>query len=82
MSKHDTVWQEQRLEELLYTDLDPVSKVQKIVSLGLSEEAANSLVERHQLGLQNAVYYESLDFIDDDDAYVDTETDEFGFFTD
>ncbi len=75
MSKHDIAWQEQRLEELLYTDLDPVSKVQKIVNLGFSEETANSLVERHQLGLQNAVYYETLDFVDEDD-----DEDSFGFF--
>ena len=67
MIKHDIAWQEQRLEELLYADLDPVSKVQRIVDLGFSEEMANGLVERQQLGLQNTVYYESLDFVDDDE---------------
>ena len=77
MSKNDIAWQEQRLDELLYADLDPVTKVQMIVDLGFSEETANSLVERHQLGLQNTVYYESLDFVDDDD-----ERDDLGYFAD
>lgn len=65
MSQKDIAWQERRLEELLYTDLDPVSKVQQIMRLGFNEEAANELVERHQLGLQSPVYYERLDFVDD-----------------
>lgn len=77
MSEHDIAWQERRLEELLYTDLDPVSKVQKIVRLGFSEEAANDLVERHQLGLQNTAYYETLDFVEGDE-----DDDELGFFAD
>ena len=67
MSDRDIAWQERRLDEVLYTDLDPVSKVQQIIRLGFSEDTANDLVERHQLGLNNLVYYERLDFIDDDD---------------
>ena len=66
MSDRDIAWQERRLDEVLYTDLDPVSKVQQIIRLGFSEDTANDLVERHQLGLNNLVYYERLDFIDDD----------------
>jgi len=66
MSDRDA-WQERRLDEVLYTDLDPVSKVQQIIRLGFSEDTANDLVERHQLGLNNMVYYERLDFIEDDD---------------
>ena|GEM_PF-1941303 len=67
MSDRDIAWQERRLDEVLYTDLDPVSKVQQIIRLGFSEDTANDLVERHQLGLQSPVYYERLDFIDTDD---------------
>jgi hypothetical protein len=51
-----------KLDEVLYADLDPISKVQRLIDLGLSEDEANDLVERHQLGLKNLVYYESLDF--------------------
>lgn len=67
MSERDVVWQERRLEEILFSDTDPVSKVQQIIRLGFDPEVADEIVERHQLGSQSLVYYERLDFADLDD---------------
>ena len=68
MSDQNAVWQERRLEEILFTDTDPVSKVQQIIKLGFDPEIADEIVERHQLGSQSLVYYERLDFADVDDV--------------
>jgi hypothetical protein len=69
MSEHDVVWQERRLEEILFSSTDPVSKVQQIIRLGFDPEVADEIVERHQLGTKAPVYYERLDFADlDEDA--------------
>jgi hypothetical protein len=68
MSERDVVWQERRLEEILFSNTDPVSKVQQIIRLGFDPEVADEIVERHQLGANQApVYYERLDFADLDD---------------
>ena len=67
MSEHDVVWQERRLEEILFSSTDPVSKVQQIIRLGFDPEVADEIVERHQLGSKAPVYYERLDFADLDD---------------
>lgn len=66
MSDRDKMLQERRLDEVLNTDLDAVSKVQRVMRLGFTESAASRLVERHQLGLQMPVFYEHLDLVDDD----------------
>lgn len=63
MSENDVLWQERRLEEILYSSADPLKKVQHIIKLGFEPEAADQIVERHQIGLQTPmVYYERLDF--------------------
>ena len=67
MSERDVIWQEHRLEEILYSSADPVSKVQQIIRLGFDPEVADEIVERHQMGTQAPVYYERLDFADLDD---------------
>jgi hypothetical protein len=67
MSERDAVWQERRLEEILFSNTDPVSKVQQIIRLGFDPEVADEIVERHQLGTQAPVYYERLDFAELDD---------------
>ena len=67
MSERDVIWQEHRLEEILYSNADPVSKVQQIIRLGFDPEVADEIVERHQMGTQTPVYYERLDFADLDD---------------
>jgi hypothetical protein len=67
MSERDAVWQERRLEEILFSNTDPVSKVQQIIRLGFDPEVADEIVERHQIGTQAPVYYERLDFADLDD---------------
>jgi hypothetical protein len=68
MSERNVLWQERRLEEILFSNTDPVSKVQQIIRLGFDPEVADEIVERHQLGSSQApVYYERLDFADLDD---------------
>ena len=62
MSDSDMLWQERRLEEILFSNSDAGSKVQQIIRLGFEPETADALVERHQLGTQAPVYYETLDF--------------------
>lgn len=64
-----TIWQERRLEEILMSSIDPVSKVRQIMGLGFSEEAADDIVERYQTGQQAPVYYERLDFDDEEPLY-------------
>jgi hypothetical protein len=76
MSERDVVWQERRLEEILFSSIDPVSKVQQIVRLGFDPEVADEIVERHQIGSQAPVYYERLDFADlDDEAELEEDDD-------
>ena len=62
MNDRDMVWQERRLEEILFSNSDANSKVQQIIRLGFEPETADALVERHQLGMDAPVYYETLDF--------------------
>jgi hypothetical protein len=59
--------QERAVEEILLSQRDPVSKVQQIMKLGLEEEEANELVSRYQIGQMSPVYYERLNFEDEDD---------------
>lgn len=74
MSDKDVLWQERRLEEILYSSADPVTKVQHIIRLGFDPDAADQIVERHQVGLQTPmVYYERLDFDGHDESKYDTE---------
>ena len=67
MSKHDQAWQETRIDEILESNIDDVSKVRQIMHLGFEGEVADEIVERHQLGTVAPVYYETLVFDDYDD---------------
>ncbi len=67
MSSRDYIHQEQRLDEILFSNIDSLSKVQHIINLGFDPEVADEIVERHQTGSREAVYYERLDFADLDD---------------
>ncbi len=71
MSKENILHREQRLEDILFSDLDPIKKSQKIVKLGFDQEVADEIVDRHQIGTRGPVYYERLDFADIDDD-IDT----------
>lgn len=62
MNDRDMVWQERRLEEILFSNSDAYSKVQQIIRLGFESETADALVERHQMGMDAPVYYETLEF--------------------
>lgn len=67
MTKRNHLQQEQRLEEILFSNIDAASKAQRIIHLGFDPEVADEIVERHQAGAQAPVYYERLDFADLDD---------------
>jgi hypothetical protein len=71
MSERDIAWQERRLEEILFSNTDALSKVQQITRLGFDPEVADQLVERHQMGSQMPAYYESLAF---EQNYADEDT--------
>ena len=73
MSEHDAAWQEKRLEEILDSNINAISKVQRVIHLGFEPEVADEIVERHQLGAMAPVYYETLVFSDADDDYYDVE---------
>lgn len=75
MSERDIVWQERRLEEILYSNADAASKSQQIIRLGFEPEIADELVERYQLGTQTPAYYESLR-PEDLELYDESGTDE------
>ena len=69
MSDRDIKWQEQRLDEIMYSSASPEEKVRAIMRLGFDEEIATELVERHIMGsraplmsAQIPAYYESLAF--------------------
>lgn len=69
MSERDVRWQEQRLDEIMYSNASPEEKARAITRLGFDEEIANELVERHIMGSrtpsmssQMPAYYESLAF--------------------
>jgi hypothetical protein len=68
MSERDVIWQERRLEEILFSNTDPGVKVQQITRLGFDEDIANELVERHMVGSQVPAYYETLEFDPEYDA--------------
>lgn len=51
---------ERLLEEVLFSDADPVLKVQRLINIGFDEEVANDIVERYQIGQNAPVYYERL----------------------
>ena len=53
-------WQDQQLDEILYSGADDASKAQQIIRLGFEPEVADRLVEQHQLGTTAPVYYETL----------------------
>ncbi|HSX00678.1 MAG TPA: hypothetical protein VLF67_00410 [Candidatus Saccharimonas sp.] len=74
MSTDGTLWQERRLEEILFSEADPLTKVQQIIHMGYDPEVADELVERHLAGGGASVYYETLEFqseYDDSDISYD-----------
>jgi hypothetical protein len=62
----DVMVDKEEVEEILLSSLDPVSKVRRIMALGVEEEEANELVERYQIGQMTPVYYERLNFDEDE----------------
>lgn len=76
MNSRNYLQQEQRLYEILYSNIDWVSKVQNIIKLGFDEEVAEEIVEHHQAGSRAPVYYERLDFADLDDEDTELFTEE------
>ncbi len=69
MSEKNIKWQEQRLDEIMYSSASPEEKVRAIMRLGFDEEIATELVERHIMGsrtplmsAQMPAYYETLAF--------------------
>ena len=75
MSERNQAQQEQRLDEILFSNVDPLTKVQHIVNLGFDPEVADEIVELHQAGPKAPVYYERLDFADIDDDEVEESPD-------
>jgi len=65
MKDRDMMWQERRLEEILFSNSDAISKVQQIIRLGFEPETADALVERHQLGMDAPVFYETMEYTAD-----------------
>lgn len=57
----DRLGKERAIEGVLGSEDSPINKVQRIIHLGVDEEAADFLVERHQIGQSMPVYYETLD---------------------
>lgn len=62
---YDRLEREREIEGILLSEETPLTKVQRIMHLGVEEETAEFLVERHQIGQATPVYYEMLD----DDLY-------------
>jgi len=56
----DTDNQQHELAKVLASPANLIAKVQAVMRLGFSEEVADDLVERHQLGQRLPVYYERL----------------------
>lgn len=67
MNNRNDLHQEQRLFDILWSNVDDVTKTQQITKLGFDPEVADEIVERHQIGARAPVYYERLDFADLDD---------------
>jgi predicted ribosome quality control (RQC) complex YloA/Tae2 family protein len=71
MSTSPYAHQERRLDEILFSNVDDLTKAQQITKLGFDPEVADEIVERHQIGQQTPVYYERLDFADFEDPADD-----------
>lgn len=52
---------ESQVEGILFSDANPLVKVQRIIRLGVDEEEAETLVSRHQIGQTTPIYYEHLE---------------------
>jgi hypothetical protein len=66
-SEYDSaIWQEKRLEEILFSNISPVAKTQQIVKMGFDQEIAEEIVTRYQIGQHAPVYYERIDGFADD----------------
>jgi hypothetical protein len=53
---------EREIEQILVSSMDPISKVKRLMALGLEEDEAEEMVDNYQLGLAAPTYYERLDF--------------------
>jgi hypothetical protein len=81
---YETLKRERQLEEILLSDDVPITKVRKIMAMGVDETDAEDIVSSYQAGQNAPVYYERLDFDDDLElsdrsGYIesdDTETDQ------
>jgi hypothetical protein len=68
---HEALRRERDLERVLVSGLDPVTKVQRIMDMGVEEDEANDMVEKYQIGQMAPVYYERLSFDDDEETEED-----------
>ncbi len=58
---------ERQIEEVLMSQRDAVTKVRRLVKLGVEEEEADEIVGRYQTGQMSPVYYERLEHFDEED---------------
>jgi hypothetical protein len=49
-------------EEILFSDIDPVSKVQQVIRLGFGSNVADKIVERHSIAQETPTHYDQMDF--------------------
>jgi hypothetical protein len=56
--------EEDKVEAILDSNKDALSKVRELVKLGMEEEQADYVVGQRQMGQDLPVYYERLDFDD------------------
>ena len=72
MTNRSHTQQERRLEEILFSNADPVNKSRQIIQLGFDPEIADEIVQKHQTGTDAPVYYERLDFAELDEPQPKT----------
>ena len=66
MKFEDILRQEREMEEILLSERDPVTKVKNIMALGIDEDEAYEIVEKYQIGQMQPLYYERLEFEEDE----------------
>jgi hypothetical protein len=59
-----------KVEGILAEDTAPVLKLRFLMALGLDEEEAELLVDRHQSGSKQPIYYEELTPYAEDDEFL------------
>lgn len=74
----DAYWEERRLKDILFSNIEPMLKVQHLVRMGYDQTDAEEIVERYEIGQEAPVYkvntsmaepayYERLDFDPEED---------------